>query len=130
MKKILSIVSLALLMFVCVSCSKNTPEGVVTEYFSCVQKGQYEEAVDLLYFKNELPEKEKKQLANMFREKVSKEYDKKGGISSVVIDNVKMEEDGCAALINYTVKYGDGSAKGDAAKVIKVDGKWLLDSSK
>lgn len=130
MKKILSILSLALVALAFVSCSKNSPEGVVQEYYTHVQKGQYEEALDLLYFKKSLSDKDKEQLVNMFREKGSKEYDKKGGISSVVIDNVQMEEDGNAALVNYTVKYGDGSAKSEKNKVLKVDGKWLLDSVK
>lgn len=130
MKKILSIMSLALVALAFASCSKNTPEGVVTEYFTYVQKGQYEEAVDLLYFKKGLSDKDKENLVSMFREKGSKEYDKKGGISGVVIDNVEMADDGESALVNYTIKYGDGSAKSDKNKVVKVDGKWLLDSGK
>lgn len=130
MKKIISILSLALVALAFVSCSSNSPEGVVQAYFGHVQKGQYEEAIDLLYFKKGLSEKDKEQLVNMFREKGTKEYDKKGGISSVVIDNVQMQEDGNAALVNYTIKYGDGSAKSDKNKVVKVDGKWLLDSGK
>lgn len=130
MKKILAIVSLALVAFICVSCSKNTPEGVVTEYFNCLQKEQYEKAVDLLYFKKGLSDKDKEQFVAMFREKGSTQYDKQGGLSSVVIDNVEMEEDGNAALVSYTMKYNDGSDKSESSRVVKVDGKWLLDSGK
>ena len=130
MKKMISFLSLALVALAFVSCSKNSPEGVVTEYFTYVQKGQYEEAVELLYFKKGLSDKDKENLVSMFREKGSKDNDKKGGISEVVIDNVEMAEDGESALVNYTLKYGDGSAKSDKNKVLKVDGKWMLDSGK
>ena len=47
MKKMLSFLSLALVVLAFVSCSKNSPEGVVQEYVACIQAGQYEEAVDL-----------------------------------------------------------------------------------
>ena len=50
MKKIFSILSLALVALAFVSCSKNSPEGVVQEYVTCMQKGQYEEAIDLFQF--------------------------------------------------------------------------------
>lgn len=130
MKKILSVLSLALVALAFVSCSKNSPEGVVEEYYSRIQKGQYEEAIDLLYFKNDLSDKDKERIATMIREKGSKENDKKGGISSVVIDNVDLAEDGNSAIVNYTIKYGDGSAKSEKNKVLKVDGNWMLDSGK
>lgn len=130
MKKILSVLSLALVALAFVSCSKNSPEGVVEEYYSRIQKGQYEEAIDLLYFKNDLSDKDKERIATMIREKGGKENDKKGGISSVVIDNVDLAEDGNSAVVNYTIKYGDGSAKSEKNKVVNVDGKWLLDSGK
>ena len=100
MKKMISFLSLALVALAFVSCSKNSPEGVVTEYFTYVQKGQYEEAVELLYFKKGLSDKDKENLVSMFREKGSKDNDKKGGISEVVIDNVEMAEDGESALVN------------------------------
>ena len=130
MKKILSVLSLALVALAFVSCSKNSPEGVVEEYYSRIQKGQYEEAIDLLYFKNDLSDKDKERIATMIREKGGKENDKKGGISSVVIDNVDLAEDGNSAIVNYTIKYGDGSAKSEKNKVLKVDGNWMLDSGK
>ena len=130
MKKILSVLSLALVALAFVSCSKNSPEGVVEEYYSRIQKGQYEEAIEWLYFKNDLSDKDKERIATMIREKGSKENDKKGGISSVVIDNVDLAEDGNSAIVNYTIKYGDGSAKSEKNKVLKVDGNWMLDSGK
>ena len=131
MKKILSFLSLALVALTFVSCSNNSPEGAVTQYFSYVKDAQYEKAVDMLYFKKgKLADKDKEQLVSLFTDKVAKQYDEKGGISSVTIDKVEMEEDGKAALVSYTINFGDGSTKSDNNKVLNIDGEWLLDSGK
>lgn len=130
MKKILSILSLALVALAFVSCSKNSPEAVVEEYVTCLQKGQYEEALDLFYFKKELTDSQKQQYAAMLRDKLGKEIDKKGGITGVEITNVEMAEDGNSADVDYTMKYGDGSAKSEKVKALKVDGTWKLDAGK
>lgn len=130
MKKIFSILSLALVALAFVSCSKNSPEGVVQEYVTCMQKGQYEEAIDLFQFKKEPTDEQKQQYASVLRDKVGKEIDKKGGISGVEVTNVEMAEDGKSANVSYTIKYGDGTAKASTDKVVNVDGKWKLEAGK
>ncbi|MGM9691206.1 MAG: DUF4878 domain-containing protein [Bacteroidaceae bacterium] len=130
MKKVLSILSLALVVLTFVSCSKNSPEGVIQQYVADIQAGQYEDAIDLFYFKKPLTDSQKQQYAAMLRDKLGKELDKKGGISGVEITNVEMAEDGESANVSYTIKYGDGSAKASTDKVVKVDGDWKLETNK
>ena len=130
MKKVLSILSLALVALAFVSCSKNSPEGVIEQYVADIQAGQYEDAIDLFYFKNTPTDSQKQQYAAMLRDKLGKELDKKGGISGVEITNVDVAEDGNSANVDYTLKYGDGSAKSKKTKVLKVDGKWKMDAGK
>lgn len=130
MKKVLSILSLALVVLSLVSCSKNSPEGVIQQYVADIQAGQYEDAIDLFYFKKSLTDSQKQQYATMLRDKLGKELDKKGGISGVEITNVEMAEDGESANVSYTIKYGDGSAKASTDKVVKVDGDWKLETNK
>ncbi|MDD6016732.1 MAG: DUF4878 domain-containing protein [Prevotellaceae bacterium] len=130
MKKVLSILSLALVVLTFVSCSKNSPEGVIQQYVADIQAGQYEDAIDLFYFKKSLTDSQKQQYATMLRDKLGKELDKKGGISGVEITNVEMAEDGESANVSYTIKYGDGSAKASTDKVVKVDGDWKLETNK
>lgn len=130
MKKVLSILSLALVVLTFVSCSKNSPEGVIQQYVADIQAGQYEDAIDLFYFKKPLTDSQKQQYATMLRDKLGKELDKKGGISGVEITNVEMAEDGESANVSYTIKYGDGSAKASTDKVVKVDGDWKLETNK
>jgi hypothetical protein len=95
-----------------------------------MQKGQYEEAIDLFQFKKEPTDEQKQQYASVLRDKVGKEIDKKGGISGVEVTNVEMAEDGNSANVSYTIKYGDGTAKASTDKVVNVDGKWKLEAGK
>jgi hypothetical protein len=130
MKKILSVLSLALVALAFVSCSKNSPEGVIEEYVSCVKSGQYEDVIDLCYFKKDLTDEEKGQYAAFLRDKMGPELEKKGGISGVEVTNVEMADDGESAKVAYTIKYGDGSEKSSTDEVVNVDGKWKLHTGK
>ena len=130
MKQILSFLSLALVALAFVSCNCNSPEAVVQEYVGDLQAGKYEEAIDLFYFKRNLTDADKQQYVSMMKDKWAKEIEKKGGIVGVEITNVEMAEDGNSAKVDYTLKYGDGSADSEKSTVVKVDGKWKLDTGK
>lgn len=130
MKKILSVLSLALVALAFVSCNSNSPEAVVQEYVADLQAGKYEEAIDLFYFKKELTDSDKQQYVSMMKEKWGKEMEKKGGITGVDITDVAVAEDGNTATVKYVLKYGDGSTKDQDSKLLKVDGKWKMESGK
>jgi len=55
-----------------------------------------------------------------------KEYEKKGGIKTVIIDEEKIAEDGKSARVKFTINYGNDKTNRENAKLIKVDGKWLI----
>ena len=130
MKKILSVLSLALVALAFVSCNSNSPEAVVQEYVADLQAGKYEEALDLFYFKKELTDSDKEQYVSMMKDKWGKEMEKKGGITGVDITDVAVAEDGNTATVKYVLKYGDGSTKDQDSKLFKVDGKWKMESGK
>jgi indolepyruvate ferredoxin oxidoreductase beta subunit len=69
------------------------------------------------------------EIEDLIRE-VKKENDKKGGIVSWEIEAPEMAENAESAVVRYTVKYGNGSEDSDKQKVVKIDGKWMLDSGK
>ena len=48
----------------------------------------------------------------------------------IEIVSEEMAEDGNSAIVTYKQHYGDGSVKEDTQKMIKVDGKWLMDIGK
>ena len=130
MKKILSVLSLALVALAFVSCNSNSPEAVVQEYVADLQTGKYEEAIDLFYFKKNLTDADKQQYVSMMKDKWGKEIEKKGGITGVEITNVSVAEDGNSANVKYILKYGDGTSKDQDSKLLKVDDKWKMESGK
>ena len=130
MKKILSVLSLALVALAFVSCNSNSPEAVVQEYVADLQTGKYEEAIDLFYFKKNLTDADKQQYVSMMKDKWGKEMEKKGGITGVEITDVSVAEDGNTANVKYILKYGDGTSKDQDSKLLKVDDKWKMESGK
>lgn len=130
MKKIFCVLSLMLVTLAFVSCSKNSPEGVIENYVSCVKSDKYEDLLDICYFKKDLTDEEKAQYAAFLRDKMGPELKKKGGISDLEITKVDMAEDGESAKVSYSLTYGDGSIKATTDKVVCIDGRWKLNTRK
>ena len=133
MKKVIYLMSLALIAIAIVACSspkKNSPEGVVNSYLKAMQKNDTRAALELFHFSKNLTDQEFDEYVQMVDDKVVKQNEKKQGIASWEIGEVKMAEDGQSAVVNYTIKYGDGTEQKDKQKTVLVDGKWMLDSGK
>ena len=136
MKKLLSIVAVALLTFAFISCSNsNSPEGVATKAMKCLSEKDYEGYVNLMYFKKKAEKKEemtpeaKQQLVALLQEKAGKKIEKQGGLKEFKVGEPVI--DGDKAKVPVEVTYGDGSTKTEEVKVIKTpEGKWMLDSGK
>ncbi len=132
MKKVFYLLSIALMAMAFVACSssKNTPEGVVDAYLKAMQKNDTRKALEMFHFSKELTPEEFDEYVQMVDDKVKKQNEKKGGIVSWEIEAPEMAENAESAVVRYTVKYGDGSEDSDKQKVVKIDGKWMLDSGK
>lgn len=132
MKKVFYLLSIALMAMAFVACSssKNTPEGVVDAYLKAMQKNDSRKALEMYHFSKPLTDEQFEEYVQMVDDKVKKENDKKGGIVSWEIEAPEMAENAESAVVRYTVKYGDGSEDSDKQKVVKIDGKWMLDSGK
>ncbi len=132
MKKVFYLLSIALMAMAFVACSssKNTPEGVVDAYLKAMQKNDTRKALEMYHFSKPLTDEQFEEYVQMVDDKVKKENDKKGGIVSWEIEAPEMAENAESAVVRYTVKYGDGSEDSDKQKVVKIDGKWMLDSGK
>ena len=132
MKKVFYLLSIALMAMAFVACSssKNTPEGVVDAYLKAMQKNDSRKALEMYHFSKPLTDEQFEEYVQMVDDKVKKENDKKGGIVSWEIKAPEMAENAESAVVRYTVKYGDGSEDSDKQKVVKIDGKWMLDSGK
>lgn len=132
MKKVFYLLSIALMAMAFVACSssKNTPEGVVDAYLKAMQKNDSRKALEMFHFSKELTPEEFEEYVQMVDDKVKKQNEKKGGIESWEIQAPELAEDAQSAVVRYTVKYGDGTEDKDKQKVVKIDGKWMLDSGK
>ena len=132
MKKVFYLLSIALMAMAFVACSssKNTPEGVVDAYLKAMQKNDTRKALEMYHFSKPLTDEQFEEYVQMVDDKVKKENDKKGGIVSWEIEAPEMAENAESAVVRYTVKYGDGTEDKDKQKVVKIDGKWMLDSGK
>lgn len=53
MKKLMTILGVLILTLVMTSCNSNTPTKVAEKSIACIQKGDYEGYVDLIYQKKE-----------------------------------------------------------------------------
>ena len=69
-------------------------------------------------------------LVAMVQEKGSKTIEKSGGLKETEIVSEEMAEDGNSAVVTIKQHYGDGRVKEDTQKMVKVDGKWLMDIGK
>ena len=132
MKKVFYLLSIALMAMAFVACSssKNTPEGVVDAYLKAMQKNDSRKALEMYHFSKPLTDEQFEEYVQMVDDKVKKENDKKGGIVSWEIEAPEMAENAESAVVRYTVKYGNGSEDSDKQKVVKIDGKWMLDGGK
>ena len=132
MKKVFYLLSIALMAMAFVACSssKNTPEGVVDAYLKAMQKNDSRKALEMYHFSKPLTDEQFEEYVQMVDDKAKKENDKKGGIVSWEIEAPEMAENAESAVVRYTVKYGNGSEDSDKQKVVKIDGKWMLDSGK
>ena len=130
MKKILFVLSLAFIVLAFVSCSSdNSPEGVVKEFISYLQNEKYEKAIDLFYSEKGITEKDRQGYIEIFK-KWSTQFKEMGGLEGIDITNVDMSEDGESAKVDFLYKYGDGTTTKGSNKVVKVDGKWMIDATK
>jgi len=64
------------------------------------------------------------------KEKAGKELEKKGGLKSFEVLSEEIAEDGNSAVVKFKQVFGNGEESEDEQKMVKVDGKWLMDIGK
>ncbi len=132
MKKLISYLCTMACVVVLAACAggSDSPESVVEKYVSYVKSEQYDKILDITHFSKELTKEQKDEFVQMIADKVSKDFEKHGGLTSIEIESSEVAEDGTTAVVNTITHYGDGSDKKEKIKTVQVDGKWMLDSGK
>lgn len=136
MKKLLSMMAVALFAFVLCGCTEKAPKDVACDAMTCMKNKDYEGYVKLMYFKNQEDaskaaevEKSREQLVSLVKDKMDKELESKQGIKDFEVADEKIEDD--KATVKMKVTYGNGETKDNDMKLVKdKDGKWWLDSGK
>lgn len=135
MKKLVyySLMAIAAVLFM-VSCSStSTPSGAMKKYLSAVKSGDYEEFVEGINFSKVDPQKldeTREGFTAMMKEKGAEDLEKKGGLKDFEILSEEINEDGNSAVVAYKQIYGNGEEEESKQKMVKVDGKWLMDIGK
>lgn len=132
MKKVLGILSFALVLFGFTACNsaQKSPEAVVGAYLEALQKNDVEKAITYMHFNGEMTQEEHDQIVATFNDKLGMVNNHYQGIASFEIGEVEMAEDGEHAVVNYVLHYGNGSEKKQSDKTIKDNGKWYVDGTK
>ena len=130
MKKVFYFTMMVMAVFVMAACSSSpsTPGDALKKYSGYLQSGDYENFVEGLAFDDSKEQKEA--LVSMLKEKVSKEYEKKGGIKDIEILSEQVAEDGNTAVVKAKYTYGNGETEEGEQQMVKKDGKWLMSIGK
>lgn len=134
MKKLFTLFAVAVAMFMA-SCAgaPATPSDAAVEYYQYVANGDYEAFADAIHFDTTNPEEiaeGKAMVVSLYKEKAAPQMEAKSGVKSVEATGETISEDGNTANVQLKVIYGDGSEKTEDAKMVKVEGKWLLSFDK
>jgi len=108
------------------ACFGSGPEGTVKRFYSAVEKGDIDTAVDQLSSRIVGMVGKDKLRAGLSKQAL--DVKKKGGIKSLKI--TEMNEVGDVAEGKVTITYGDGSSETEDVKLIKEEGKWKLNADK
>ena len=133
----MTVLGVLILTLVMRSWNSNAPTKVAEKSIACIQKGDYEGYVDLIYQKKEEGkdkkeiEDEKQMLVAMMKDKATKKFEKQDGIKSYEALSEEISEDGKTAIVKMKIVMGDGSETTDDIKLRKdEDGNWKLDIGK
>lgn len=131
MKKIVSLIALAIVMLLAVSCTQNSPKSVASEALNCIVKEDWEGLVNLMnYADTEKGKEDKATTLALLKEKTGN-MDKEKKMVSFKILTETISEDGESAVVDYESTTAAGKKETKTMKLVKNDkGEWKLNSEK
>lgn len=125
MRKIfLSVFGLVLLT----ACSsRSDAEKALQDYFDAMQNKDFKTVVDGMNFDRKPTEEEKEQVAALLEDKAARDLEKVKEYK-VVRDSVVVEDS--LSVVFYQEIMQDGTIEEQKQKMVKRDGKWLMDLGK
>lgn len=124
MKRIFTILSLALCLAF-ISCGVGrTPNSTTKSFFRAIEAGEYVEALEL----TTLGDEGDTELYCAIMDKERKSIAEKGGIAKVEILSVNPSmEDENRATITTLLTYGNGTTHEEVCEMVKIDNRWKID---
>ncbi|MBE6199135.1 MAG: DUF4878 domain-containing protein [Rikenellaceae bacterium] len=124
MKRIFTILSLALCLAL-ISCGVGrTPKSTTMSFFRAIEAGEYVEALEL----TTLGDEGDTELYCAIMDKERKSIAEKGGIAKVEILSVNPSmEDENRATITTLLTYGNGTTHEEVCEMVKIDNRWKID---
>lgn len=129
MKKLLFVL-VCVFAIMATSCGggSSTPTDATSDCLELIKAKDYEGFVKSLKMKDSATPEEIEQAQQMylalFKEKVDKQIEKKGGFASYSILSEEISEDGATAKVKYEIAYGDGSTDNQTMDLVCVNGEW------
>lgn len=134
MKKVIYFGLFVMTLFVMASCSPSTPGAAAKQYAEYIQNSQFDKLIDGIAvdesMSSEAIKQQKEGLTALFKEKGSKQLEKKQGIKNIEIISEEIAEDGNTATVKLKFTYGNEEVNEEKMDMIKRDGKWLWNLKK
>ena len=125
MRKIFLSVFFFLLLTAC--SSRSDAEKALQDYFDAMQNKDFKTVVDGMNFDRKPTEEEKEQFAALLEDKAARDLEKVKEYK-VVRDSVVVEDS--LSVVFYQEIMQDGTIEEQKQKMVKRDGKWLMDLGK
>lgn len=133
MKKLISLLTTLMLIFVITACNKgSTPESVAKEWVEAIYSGNEKTVVSLIYFEEE--EKKDKELQKIFSgkmkklvEQTSKLAKQNGGIKKIDAEKARLSNDKQYATVKVNVSFNNSQEIDSADIELKKTKKgWMI----
>lgn len=107
-------------------CSKNTPRGVVENYYSALQSQKYDEAAQCFSSYENSGNDDAQELVSAFSGKLKESLEEKEGLKSYKITGDSICNDSVAYVFSQ-YELGNGEAADTKIRVVKEGEDWKID---
>jgi Domain of unknown function (DUF4878) len=120
------LVSLLCLILLVGGCSGSSPSGTVVKFYDLVERGEADEAMELLSGSMAQSLGAEKIQAGL--RQAAREMSEKGGVDEFKIVEEKVL--GEIAEVRAEIKYGNGTVENEKVQLVKEGGRWKIQFSK
>lgn len=137
LKQLNFILSVFVMSVLFIACGSNKPIDTIERFYQALLNADRQEIFECFYIETGGKQATKKEeekvdmLLTLMATKIKMESDKHGGFKNIEILSEEYQDDATKVFIKYKLNYQDGtSSKEQTSELIKIDGKWKIDSKK